>query len=671
MPLIDFRSDLTTLRYGGDKPGGGWSGQPYIQSPNPNNPPTLTAQSQELFDNFYRANNTTSDFPIRGGVVDFRNVYPKTPAGQIDRARIEAFLRGPKGAIFKFKQQGLQLANPNIQVPSILNQLTVNAADPLGALGLALGSQVIKTTRIFSPDATSIRLQTEVQGTGVHLQRHGLFPNIANPYQQTYEYFVSKNNTALSNRLAILATLKIKSRLITRNTGTYDQNQANNPVTLQFATDYGVSPLNHQILNYAGGPGSLYGIGFTVINRSTDTTQAADKAASLYNALTLTYAQLAEQNTVNGQKRDTPKIQDFRTQLPAGTAPTSNYNPTGKEWYNPARRGDPGRPTKRRVSYQTPTGLHDRLSAQTVFQYDPTKRAPWEINSVESQDIIKFVFECLSNDNSASATAIIFRAFLSNFTDNHQAELNSFKYLGRGETFRTYQGFDRSIGFSFKVAAQSRVELQPLYKKLNHLISQIYPDYSEDSKLMRGSVVKLTIGDYLYRVPGFLESINVSVADNYAWEINLENSDDVNQVPQILDVQCSFKPLHGFLPRRETFIDNSVPLIGKFDGKKGWLSTGIPPADSDNTQADITAGMSGMRAQMPGLSRTLAQQITPPRPQINTPVKSLDAEETLSQKQAFYRTRFKGDLTDPDAQKLQRGEVTEDQLLKQYYPGIF
>ena len=30
MPLVDMTSDLTSLKYGRDRRGGGWSGQPYF-----------------------------------------------------------------------------------------------------------------------------------------------------------------------------------------------------------------------------------------------------------------------------------------------------------------------------------------------------------------------------------------------------------------------------------------------------------------------------------------------------------------------------------------------------------------------------------------------------------------------------------------------------------------
>jgi hypothetical protein len=34
----------------------------------------------------------------------------------------------------------------------------------------------------------------------------------------------------------------------------------------------------------------------------------------------------------------------------------------------------------------------------------------------------------------------------------------------------------------------------------------------------------MTIGDYLHRVPGFLESVNITVDNNSPWEVNLEKS---------------------------------------------------------------------------------------------------------------------------------------------------
>ena len=209
--------------------------------------------------------------------------------------------------------------------------------------------------------------------------------------------------------------------------------------------------------------------------------------------------------------------------------------------------------------------------------------APWEIDKSKTDDLIKFVFEAISNDNPSISTAIFFRAFLTaGITDTNNAELNSFKYIGRGENFFTYQGFTRTVGFSFRVAAQSSEELRPLYNRINMLMGQVYPDYSPNQGIMRAPVVRVTVGDYLYRVPGFIESINLTVDNNTPWEINLYNSTDLAQLPQVVDVAVSFRPILDVLPKRpntvttysktvnaettittetETVTSNVVPLI--------------------------------------------------------------------------------------------------------------
>jgi hypothetical protein len=199
----------------------------------------------------------------------------------------------------------------------------------------------------------------------------------------------------------------------------------------------------------------------------------------------------------------------------------------------------------------------DKLNRSTG-SLNLTNQNPYD-NPGENSDIIKFGFECMSNDTLGSSVPLIFRAFLTNgISDNHSAELNGFKYMGRGETFYTYQGFQRSISFGFKIASFSKDEMTPLYNKLNYLASQVYPDYS-DAGFMRAPLVKVTIGDYLYRVPGFLESVNITVDNNAPWEL------DSYELPKVLDVSVSFKPIHDVLPSRVKNVNGKntgVALIG-------------------------------------------------------------------------------------------------------------
>jgi len=95
--------------------------------------------------------------------------------------------------------------------------------------------------------------------------------------------------------------------------------------------------------------------------------------------------------------------------------------------------------------------------------------------------------------------------------------------------------------------------MAPLYKKLNFLLSSLYPDYESGTGFMRGNIVKLTLGDLFVQQPGILESINLTVNDEYPWEIALNepeggSSSDMKETPQIIDAAVSFKPILNTLP---------------------------------------------------------------------------------------------------------------------------
>ena len=113
---------------------------------------------------------------------------------------------------------------------------------------------------------------------------------------------------------------------------------------------------------------------------------------------------------------------------------------------------------------------------------------------------------------------------------------------------------DSKVSFNFKVAAQSKQEMPFLYRKLNFLLSTIYPDYAAGTGFMRGNIVRLTLGDLFVRQPGILESLNLTVNDEYPWEIamtepELGDSKDMLETPQIIDVAASFRPILKTLPR--------------------------------------------------------------------------------------------------------------------------
>lgn len=593
MPLINFKTNLTSLKYGMDRPGGGDSGQPFIQSP------IETIETAPSVRNLYEANRTSLDFPIRGGsLASIANGSYTTNSALIDRERVQRFIEStPRGTAFVQKQVGLQLTNPKTQVPN-----------SLAFAGVSIGNAVLPTTQVYNPLNTLA--QVAVQGTGAHFNRHGVVPTIYESPQQTYAYIVGapENNTQYTNRLAILRALKL-----TGDVGfSTDRNVSTGLGIDPLLVDrLGISTIQGQLFNYSGGPGSVYGIGNTRINRTTNTQPTEDPSTGLvYSTMAMTYAVLANQNTYNGSDKAHPRIQDFRSELPNnGKNPmtvSSTYSKYGM--IERLKIGSPGAVDDRLDYNDVKYAAIDELNAVNPFFFSPSTDLWSPGNSLlygdaSIKDMIKFSFECLSNETdagsgeaAAQSVALVFRAFLDgSITDNHQASYNSFKYLGRGETFRTYQGIDRTMSFSFKIFTQTRSEMQPLYKKLNWLISQVYPDYSPTYNLMRGNVVRLTIGDYIYRMPGFLENVNVTIDNsNTPWEILLNEYDesDVRQLPQVVSVSCTFKPIMDLLPRRENYSNQFVPLIVNRDNY-------LNPDESTPKESIVPVGIS---TPQPGLA---------------------------------------------------------------------
>tara|TARA_R110000751_G_scaffold1379_4_gene5177 strand:+ start:2355 stop:4472 length:2118 start_codon:yes stop_codon:yes gene_type:complete len=176
-------------------------------------------------------------------------------------------------------------------------------------------------------------------------------------------------------------------------------------------------------------------------------------------------------------------------------------------------------------------------------------------------DLVKFRIAAINNDRSdGQAVYMHFRAFLNNITDNYNATWNAVNYVGRGDTLHNYGGFDRTISLGFTVAAQSKAELIPMYKKLNYLASTLAPDYTS-AGFMRGNLVRLTIGGYLYEQPGFITSLTYDIGEDTPWEIalNAEGGSDgsVKELPHVIKVSgFQFTPIHTFLPEKPNNANN-------------------------------------------------------------------------------------------------------------------
>ena len=522
----------TSIPYGNDTKGGGSSNQPYIKSPIPE---ALTPQNP--------------DFLLRGGLLN----NTQTSAQDVSRLT-QMFLdtKSTNGLFFTLKQE----------------QLSATAVRTQASPRFGLNGQP------YSPLNTIT--QAGLLSIGTHLNKQGINPfaetgAYANGNERLYGVVVTKDQEPTANRLIQLSN----GRLIRNNAQ---------------------GPDDAFIMRYNGGPGSFKGVGRTIIRFGKDSKtflslQRTNDIPSAYGQNTWVYNSYLLRNTdaistPTGTEDDqapinnkvevaSPTIQDFRKVLRANlfgtslrTAENSGATPDApnyqtKNYEQNFNFNDPGqRAGKSYVSYvngveytdgsgvpTTEVGAVDKINALPIYRSEKMDDSP------VTNDFVKFVIAAIDNNNPKFSTFIHFRALLDSFSDSYSAQWNNVKYLGRGENFYSYDGFTRTISLSFTTAAQSKPELIPMYKKLNYLASQLTPDYSP-SGYMRGPLVKLTVGGYLYEQPGFIQDLSYDLITDAPWEIGINTEGgvdtDVKQLSQMVKVTgFTFIPIHNFVPSKQ------------------------------------------------------------------------------------------------------------------------
>lgn len=498
--LINFKTNLRTLKFGGDRLGSTSSNEPYIRTP-------LTENYEDTPGN--------SIFGAGANGIGRQGAFV---AASTDASRLSLFFndsKNPRSEVFKLKQKFLSLQGP--QTPFAPIRGTFNS--------------------------DNLILQAELNGTGAHINSRGAIP-FGTQYTG-YEYLTSTFYNDEDNRLNILYKKKIANEKL----------KASESLA---ALAFGINTFgDNTLFTYGGGPKSP----LTNISRDSNTTNYVPGIGKYKNVFTLGNQELFLKDRLtstgfggNGQ------INNFVLDIPSGNRNT----PEGKRVLG--RLTDYSKFNRAKTFGTGDQGNDKNLNRQSYYQGAPRltnsradnlnwKRVYVSENGPEDgyDDIIKFYIAVLDNNNPKSKTYIHFRAYLKNFSDGVEAEWDSFKYMGRGENFYKYKGFNRNISFGFDVLVGSRVELYPTYDKLNYLQSIMAPDYSEGG-FMRGNIVELTIGDYLNSVPGVITGFTFNIPQESNWDIARNNDGTIDknsaELPTLINVESfNFKPIHKFVPR--------------------------------------------------------------------------------------------------------------------------
>ena len=566
MPLVDLKTDLKSLRYGNDTLGGGDSGQPYIQSAIPDNIADMGADK---------------DFLLRGGRNNLQDSL--TDVSRLEKMFFD--LKSPSGLFFITKQQLLSRNAVRTQTSGGL--LNDGAYSPLNTLAQAAGNS-----------------------NGLHLKKQGL-----NPFEGTGAY--STSNKLYQNAEGVKL---IAGQNNTNENRLFTLYQSTNQNDSLIGFPSSISPLSTtqktfwkklgftfnndvNVLSYNGGPDSILGIGKTNIRFATGArTGLNNKYAG--------GSTLEKQHFLGEGSKFTPVPQvDFRKALrnaegniivDTTSSSTISKSPSYLEGGDGAVDGGVGlgrinqlTPGRRGniINYQAgkkdstgeSLGAVDRINALPI--YSSTAVTTSNIKN----DLVKFRIAAINNDEPSFKTFMHFRALLGGMTDNFNATWNPTKYLGRGEDFYNYTGFTRTISLSWTVAAQSKEELIPMYKKLNYLASTTAPDYSPNG-YMRGNLMQLTVGGYLDEQTGFFTSLTYTIPEDTTWEIAIgvdgKPDPEVKELPHRIEVQASFTPIHNFIPKKQINIvsNTSEDTKGIIDFNKYGPERFIALSDSSDTE---------------------------------------------------------------------------------------
>lgn len=447
------------------------------------------------------------DIP-RGGAIT--NLTRST----LDVVRIGKFLTTPKGISFVAKQVGLQLMNPNTEGPTAVTQL------PVGS----------DSSKIYS--VKNLLKNVGGAGLGLHFRRHGTVPESIQIFDKSrYEEVLTKARSTIAEKLKNNRLVKLHGELIDKK----------NELSSQFVQK------TIKLLSGIGGPNSNNGVGITDIKRYEITTTAptAENTPSseieTFNKRTIKFQDQIENET--GILKD--KLKDFngvgiKQTNPAKAEETKldqikNYKSLA---YGQIKNINKDRNITKIIDYGR--DADSTKSGDEQYRFDVTKTRLFEKfkeagrniskdkkvsyyhedNESHSKDFITFKI----TDSKIASSGVKFLAYLTSLDDDLQkpVELKDNNNTGNATRTGNVGTITRQISVSFTVAANSPAELRSIYSRLNILRSMIVALDSSTSNanaLIKGKQ-KLTVGDYIYEIGGYLESVNTSWDTEIPWDIS-------------------------------------------------------------------------------------------------------------------------------------------------------
>jgi hypothetical protein len=491
---------------------------------------------------------------IRGGAVGAIN------ASAVDTLRVGKFLTDfPKGPLFITKQVGLQLANSPVetkQLPTnrvgngILGKVVAGASNVINKLNNLVGGP----TRIYNLGINTLA-QVPVNAFGGHIARHGFLPYLDE--FQKYIKVVEENNKGTNSPNNRLVGLRNKFFQL-NSSGT----------TLQ------ADVFKTEISNNFGGASSVYGIGRTIIRRTTYTGRETDitpaingsstktnygfipvyseptssftnkfkynnkfepvstsldlsnKALQTYNYLTgVTSTDRIDALGFNNIVYQPNDVSDTALLVPQSRTQNATYNRLinqaskvkNKEIKVTKQIVKAGQTSSRNFSFR-------KLDNQGNVVTSGVNNALKDIYLRDDEKIMTVVFQQLNPFTGNIYKSFRFKAYINGYSETYDSSWDSIKYNGRSEFLYAFNSYKKTATFKLQLPSFNKVDLFANHENLKKLQQGSAGAYSQNR--LGGVLTEIKLGGYLNYDPCIISSMGVSIPNDASWDLMTEGSDN-------------------------------------------------------------------------------------------------------------------------------------------------
>jgi hypothetical protein len=150
---------------------------------------------------------------------------------------------------------------------------------------------------------------------------------------------------------------------------------------------------------------------------------------------------------------------------------------------------------------------------------------------------------------------MFFNATITNFTEDLQPDIQTYKFIGSPFNNYIYNGVERTIKLDFKLYYLDEESKNSMLVKLNYLTKLVYPfenlvetkyDKSKESSqlIFSPNFIELSIKSMYKDILGIVDNMSFTIDDNVAWN-TFQGTDSTEMIPSVINVSMGMKVINS------------------------------------------------------------------------------------------------------------------------------